>query len=76
MSTPQHTDQTLTVSINGEVKMIAANLSLLTLLEQYHYADKKVAVAINEHFIPRSAYGNTVLHAQDCIDIVSPVGGG
>jgi sulfur carrier protein len=64
------------ISLNGEPSSIVAGLSLQQALELWEFTSKKVAVAINGDFVPRSLYGNTQLSANDQIDVVTPVGGG
>ncbi len=64
------------ISLNGEPSSIVAGLSLQQALELWEFTSKKVAVAINGDFVPRSLYDNTQLSAKDQIDVVTPVGGG
>jgi thiamine biosynthesis protein ThiS len=38
--------------------------------------DAKYVVALNQNFIPRALYANTVLQANDDIELLSPMAGG
>jgi len=64
------------VSLNNEPIKIAQNTLLSDALVQWGYGDSKIAVAINNEFVPRSTYGQRILLSGDLIDIVKPVGGG
>jgi sulfur carrier protein len=64
------------VSVNNEIKSIAPTTSLNEALQLWGYGDSKIAVAINQEFVPRSTYAERTLNANDQIDIVRPVGGG
>jgi sulfur carrier protein len=66
----------ITVSVNNQNTALSANTTLADALSAWGYGEKKVAVAINQEFVPRSAYAATQLRADDKIDIVAPVGGG
>lgn len=64
------------VSVNNEIKSIAPATLLSDALHDWGYGDSKVAVAINQEFVPRSTYAERALSNNDQIDIVRPVGGG
>ena len=64
------------VSVNNEIKSITASTLLSDALRDWGYGDSKIAVAINQEFVPRSTYTERTLNANDQIDIVRPVGGG
>lgn len=63
------------VFINQTPTHFAEDITLNQAL-QYSDACQPFAVAVNQQFIPRSAYGATILKAGDCIEIVHPVTGG
>lgn len=65
----------IAVSINGEPKMLSP-CNLQTLVAEYNQNDTTVAVAVNNEFVSKSKYQETVIENGDTIDIVSPVGGG
>lgn len=64
------------VSVNNETKSIATATRLSEALHEWGYGDSKIAVAINQEFVPRSTYAERALSNNDQIDIVRPVGGG
>ncbi|TLF47858.1 sulfur carrier protein ThiS [Halomonas urmiana] len=66
----------ITLSLNDETARLPANTTLADALDAWHYAERRVAVAINGEFVPRSAYAERVLGDRDRIDVVAPVGGG
>jgi len=66
----------ITVHLNDATARLPADASLADALAAWQYADRRVAVAINGDFVPRSAYAGRTLHDDDRIDIVAPVGGG
>ena len=66
----------LTVSINGEAVQLDSEMTVTELLSQQGQQNKRVAVAINGEFVPRSQYAKTQISNKDEIDIVTAVGGG
>lgn len=67
---------TIQVSVNNEIKSIAEETLLSDALADWGYSGVKIAVAINQEFVPRSTYGERRINANDQLDIVRPVGGG
>lgn len=66
----------LTISINGEARSIAQNLSLKGLLIELELDPKKVAVERNLEIVPKSEYEVTGLVDGDALEIVHFIGGG
>lgn len=64
------------VSVNNESKQIDNDKSLAELLGDWGFECQRVAVAINEDFVPRSTYADVSLKAGDRVDVVAPVQGG
>jgi len=64
------------VMLNNETHEVADAIYLQAAIEQWHFGDQKIAVAINGEFIPRSTYTQVTLKEGDQVDIVKPVGGG
>lgn len=64
------------IYLNDESKQIKLNQSLQDFLRQYNDSELHFAIAINNHFIPRTAYSTTVLYEGDRIDIIIPMQGG
>jgi len=63
-------------TINGQEKTLANNLTLEILLTNLGYANKKVAIEVNEEIIPRSYFKNRLIVNGDKIEIINAVGGG
>lgn len=66
----------ISVSLNAENTRLARNTFLQDALNLWGYRDAKIAVAINQEFVPKSQYATTTLNDGDLVDIVKPVGGG
>lgn len=66
----------LTVSINGEAVQLNSQMTIKELLLQQGQQNKRVAVAVNGEFVPRSQYAQTQISNNDEVDIVAAVGGG
>ncbi|HEU5046357.1 MAG TPA: sulfur carrier protein ThiS [Rickettsiales bacterium] len=64
------------VYINGEAQDFTEAGTVAALVEQFALNIRKVAVEVNQAIIPRSLYGQTVLHEGDAIEIVQFIGGG
>lgn len=63
------------IILNGQVQAIEA-VTLAALVEELNYGNKTVAIALNETFVPKSNYEQTVLNEGDQIEIVAPMQGG
>jgi len=64
------------VSINGEIKEFDRDsLTIQELLETIDYG-KGIAIALNETFILKTKYQDTMIKDGDRLDILSPVQGG
>jgi sulfur carrier protein len=66
----------LTISLNGEKVSLPEPLTIIDLLAEKEYQNEKVALAINGSFVPRSQYGETIIHDNDEVDVIQAVGGG
>ena len=64
------------ISVNNELKCVEVEKPLAELLAEWGFECQRVAVAVNEDFVPRSSYGSVCLNAGDRIDVVAPVQGG
>ncbi|HEY7884539.1 MAG TPA: sulfur carrier protein ThiS [Cellvibrionaceae bacterium] len=67
------------ISLNGELQREDDNCTLADALVHWQtqgLIGKQYAVAINGEFIPRSLYGQKILHNADLVDVVQPIGGG
>ncbi len=63
------------VIINGEELNVAGE-SVADYLTESGYDIKRVAVELNGDILPKSQYTDTILKDDDCVEIVSFVGGG
>lgn len=66
----------MTITLNGKPHELNEPLSLTSLIETLDYGDRKVAVAVNETFVPRKAYKTTILQQGDTVEVVAPMPGG
>jgi sulfur carrier protein len=64
------------ILINGEPRQVADDKTLAQLLDDHGYAQKRVAVEINQEIVPRSRHAQTRLMPNDRIEIVQAIGGG
>jgi len=76
MTTPIHSDGTISISVNGEHRRVAAGLTIADLAQQMGLLTEKVAVERNLEVVPRSTIGQVCLEDGDELEIVHFVGGG
>ena len=62
--------------VNGDECQLEAGSNLESLIEKLGFADKKIAVELNEQIIPKRLYPETVLQENDNLEIVHAIGGG
>lgn len=67
---------TISITVNGEPRVIPAPATLAALLAQIGLDTRKVAVERNLEIVPRSTYDATRLAAGDQLEIVHFIGGG
>ncbi|MEM9122721.1 MAG: sulfur carrier protein ThiS [Pseudomonadota bacterium] len=70
------TSGAITVSINGEPRLVPEAMALDALLQDLGLQPQKVAVERNLAVVPKSLYPKTELQAGDRLEIVHFVGGG
>ena len=63
------------ITINGE-SIELAETRLADVIEALGYAEKKIAVAVNEIFVPKPQWGSCEIDAGDRIDVLSAIQGG
>jgi thiazole synthase len=71
-----HTDGTVSITVNGEHKRVAAGLTLAALATDLGLVPEKVAVERNMEVVPRSTLGEVRVEDGDDLEIVHFVGGG
>lgn len=64
------------ITLNGEPRQLAAQITLTQLLEQEGLAGRRVAVEVNGQIVPRGSHASHVLEAGDRVEIVHALGGG
>lgn len=69
-------DATITISVNGENRSLAAGLTLDAVLRELDLDPRKVAVERNLTIAPRSQYDRIAVADGDRLEIVHFVGGG
>ena len=72
----QHTDGTVSITVNGEHKRVAAGLTIAALAIELGLVPEKVAVERNLEVVPRSTLGQVTVEDGDDLEIVHFVGGG
>ena len=76
MTTPIHSDGTITISVNGEHRRVTAGISIADLARNMGLVPEKVAVERNLEVVPRSTIARVCLEDGDELEIVHFVGGG
>jgi thiazole synthase len=71
-----HSDNTVSIRVNGEHRRIAAGLTIAQLAADLGLVPEKVAVERNLEIVPRSTLGDVIVEDGDELEIVHFVGGG
>ena len=66
----------MTITVNGEMRMIADGATLDALLESLGVRPDGTAVALNDDVVPRARHAATALHDGDRLEIIVAVAGG
>ena len=66
----------IVVSVNNEQQQFEQALTVEELLARCGFEHKKIAVAINTEFVPRSSYAKHSINHGDAIDVLAAVQGG
>ena len=66
----------MTIRLNGEPHAVAGPVSISALLTALGIDSRRVAVEHNLVVVRREAYGSTIVHDGDEIEVVNFVGGG
>jgi len=65
------------ILVNGKQQPLdSEHLSLAELIQRLGFAEKKIAVALNQEFVPKSERESIVLSDGDDVEIVAPMQGG
>jgi thiazole synthase len=71
-----HSDGTISITVNGEHRRVAAGITLAQLATELGLVPEKVAVERNLEVVPRSTLKDVVVEDGDDLEIVHFVGGG
>ncbi len=72
----QHVDGTVSITVNGEHKRVAAGMTIAALAESLGLVPAKLAVERNLEVVPRSTLDSVCVEDGDELEIVHFVGGG
>ena len=64
------------IQLNGQTLNLAQAVSISALLKEYGLDQRRVAVEVNGHIVPKSLHAQTMLQAGDRIELVHAMGGG
>jgi sulfur carrier protein len=64
------------IVLNGEPRAIAAQTTVLQLLQAEGLGERRVAVEVNGEIVPRGRHGEHALTSGDRVEIVHALGGG
>ncbi|QJQ95478.1 MULTISPECIES: sulfur carrier protein ThiS [Halomonadaceae] len=64
------------IQLNGEVRELDGEVTLLELIESLDLAGRRIAVEVNEEIVPRSQHVSQRLAEGDRVEIVHAIGGG
>lgn len=76
MTEPASISVPLSVSVNGEVRTVAAGTALDVLISTLTAAHSGVAAAVNEAVVPRGQWAATALGDGDRVEVLTAVQGG
>lgn len=69
-------DETITVTLNGDPRAIAAGQTVRGLLESLDLRPELVVVELNREILDRARYQEVEVRAGDTLELVHFVGGG
>lgn len=64
------------IILNGESRNVTPETTVASLLETLGMAGKRLAIEYNLEILPKSQHAETILKAQDRVEIVHAIGGG
>ena len=64
------------IFLNGEPRQLDAAATIAELLASEGYANRRVAVEVNQAIVPRSAHAAHQLSDGDRVEVVTAFGGG
>jgi thiamine biosynthesis protein ThiS len=66
----------LRIQVNGEPQEVEENISLPKLVADLNLKAEQIAIELNHNVVRRAQWNNTLLQADDKVEIVHFVGGG
>jgi sulfur carrier protein len=67
---------TIDIHLNGEMRVVAADSHLESLVSELGLPSQRIAVELNGSVVPRTAWTDTQLANNDRLEVVHFVGGG
>jgi thiazole synthase len=67
---------TITITLNGDLRSVAAGISIAALAAEIGLNPAKIAVERNLEIVPRSTHACVIIEDGDRLEIVHFVGGG
>ena len=64
------------IQVNGEPQEVEENISLPALVAELNLKAEQIAIELNHNVVRRAQWNNTLLQADDKVEIVHFVGGG
>jgi len=64
------------VKVNGEMRQVAQNTTLLELIRSLGLESKVMAAAVNMQIVKQDAWSSAVLQEGDAVELLDFVGGG
>lgn len=64
------------LQINGQARVFPGPLSVHALLQAVGLGERRVAVEVNQHIVPRSRHEQHLLAEGDRVEIIQAIGGG
>ena len=64
------------IQVNGEPREVEGNISLPELIAVLDLKPEQIAIELNHKVVRRAQWDNTLLQADDKVEIVQFVGGG
>jgi len=64
------------IRVNGDLTIVDPPITVADLLRSLNCDREKVAVAVNQEFVPRSRHAKTPLNDGDDVECVAPRQGG
>ena len=68
--------RTVTVSVNGAPREVAAGTTVAALLAELGAASRGIAVAVDREVVPRSSWGDVVVEEGAQVEVVTAAAGG